>query len=175
MAHNAKTISDSAAALKLANVSELSEKCRSAAAEIKELEKQKAVLQNIVAEAKSSAILAQGRQICGLKLMVSKIEGAKPDEIRRMAEAIRDKLADSVCVIACVNGDSGNLCVACGKEAVAKGALAGKLVGRIAALASGKGGGRPDSAMAGISDVSKVEYALSQADEILTEFVEAKK
>ena len=63
------------------------------------------------------------------------------------------------------------LVVVCGKNAVAKGAHAGKIAGKVAALTGGKGGGRPDSAMAGIGDRFKIEEALDKVNEIVGEFV----
>ena len=88
-----------------------------------------------------------------------------------MAEDIKEKVPNSVVVIASVNGASGNIASACGSEAVAKGAHAGKIVGKVAALTGGKGGGRPDNAMAGIGDSSKAEDAIAQAENIVAEFI----
>ena len=165
------TISEASHALKLANTSELVTRCKAVSEELKAYERQSKILSEAIADLRSSELLAGSRDICGVKLMVSLVKNTKPDEIRKMAEAVRNKMPNSVAVIAGVNDGVGNIAVACGSEAVAKGALAGKLVSRIAALADGKGGGRPDSAMAGVKDISKLNYALSQADEILTEFL----
>ena len=60
------------------------------------------------------------------------------------------------------------LSAACGKEAVAKGAHAGNLVKAAAVIAGGNGGGRPDSAMAGGKDSSKIEEALASAGATLS-------
>ncbi|MBQ5418455.1 MAG: hypothetical protein IIU25_05515, partial [Oscillospiraceae bacterium] len=65
--------------------------------------------------------------------------------------------------IAADNGKSASILCVCGKDAVAKGAHAGKIVKEVAALTGGKGGGRPDSAMAGAGDVSKLAEALGKA------------
>ena len=66
-----------------------------------------------------------------------------------------------------VDGDKANLCVACGKAAQAKGAHAGKLVKAIAELVGGKGGGKPERAMAGVGDISKIDSALNSSKEIV--------
>lgn len=166
-----ETINKSAAALKCANPAELAERCRSVSEEIKVLEKEKAQMQADIAEMKSRELITSGTDVCGIKLIVSKMDGKKPDEIRRMAEFVKDRLPDSVCVIAGINDGKGNLAVTCGKETVKKGILAGKLVGKIAALTGGKGGGRPDSAMAGIGDVSLVGKVLTQTDDIIREML----
>lgn len=168
---NLSLINESASALKLTNSAELAKKCHSVAEELKELEKKNAAMADAIAELRSSALLANMVIIDDLKLIVSKIDGAKPDEIRKMAEAVKAKDDNSIVVIACVNGESGNIAATCGKEAVSKGVAAGKLVARVAALTGGKGGGRPDSAMAGVKDVSRLDAALMRVDDIVREFL----
>ena len=58
-----------------------------------------------------------------------------------------------------------------GKPAIEKGVLAGKVIKNIAELTGGKGGGRPDSAMAGVGDLNKVDDALGQVEKIISELV----
>ena len=169
--HSLGTINDAASALKLANPSELVAKCRSVADEVRSLEKEKRDMSEAIAELKSSALLAGGRDVCGVKLIVSIIRDVKPDEIKKMSEVVKNKVADSVAVIIGVNNGVGNIAVACHKGAVDRGILAGKLAGRVAGLTGGKGGGRPDSAMAGVGDVSKIEYAVTQVDDIVKEML----
>jgi alanyl-tRNA synthetase len=70
-------------------------------------------------------------------------------------------------VIAAVNGADIKLLAIAGKDAVAAGAHAGKLVGAVAAITGGKGGGRPDNAMAGGREADKIGEALSAAAELL--------
>ena len=65
----------------------------------------------------------------------------------------------------------GNLIAVCGKEAVARGAHAGNIVREIAALAGGKGGGRPDSAMAGVTEIFQIDEALTQLTSVVQKFV----
>ena len=132
-------------------------------------------MSDAIAELRSSALLANVVIIDGIKLVVSNVNGAKPDDIRRMAESIRSKGDDIVVVMACVNEGRVNLCAACGKEAVSRGVPAGKLVSRVASLIGGKGGGRPETAMAGGGDEEKLGAAMMQVDDILREFLAAGK
>ena len=66
-----------------------------------------------------------------------------------------------------VDAAHGTFLAVAGEFAVARGAHAGKLVGAVSALTGGKGGGRPDSAMAGIKDAAKVKEALAAAENLL--------
>ena len=164
---NTALINESAQALKLANPTELANRCHAVAEEIKELERKNSAYADAIAELKSSALLSSVVVVEGLNVIVSKFENGKPDEIRKMAEWVKGKDENSVTVIACPT----NIAVACGANAVARGVLAGKMVAKISALTGGKGGGRPDSAMAGVGDASKLGEALLQVDDILREFI----
>ena len=94
-------------------------------------------------------------------------EGA--DALRSMAETAKDSAPNTVAVIAGTNAEKGTVsfACACGKEAIAKGAHAGNIVREVAKIAGGNGGGKPDMAMAGGKDASKIDDALMRADEIL--------
>ena len=168
-------INESAAALKLANPNDLARRCHAVQEELRELERKNSAMSDAIAELRSSALLANVVIIDGIKLVVSNVNGAKPDDIRRMAESIRSKGDDIVVVMACVNEGRVNLCAACGKEAVSRGVPAGKLVSRVASLIGGKGGGRPETAMAGGGDEEKLGAAMMQVDDILREFLAAGK
>ena len=78
---------------------------------------------------------------------------------------------ESGAVLASVNGEKGNLVCACSAAARDKGAHAGKIVQRVAAVTGGKGGGKPDSAMAGIGKTYMVDEALLALDGIAAEFL----
>ena len=89
------------------------------------------------------------------------------DAARALADDIKSKYADTVAVLAVAHGDKLNFIAVAGKDAVSAGAHAGKLVGAVAAVTGGKGGGRPDSAMAGGKDVAKMDDALAAAESTL--------
>jgi len=96
------------------------------------------------------------------------MDNTKPDVARAVCDKVKDSCPNAVCVICAVNEGKGSIVVSCGKEAVAAGANAGKVVREVCALTGGKGGGRPDSAMGGAADLSKAEEALSKAAEIVS-------
>ncbi len=171
MSKETSQINEAAASLKLSNPSDLVMKCKGVSEEVHTLEKENEKLHAALAEIRAESVLSSGEEHNGLNIYHAKFDGLKPDDIRLIAEMVRDKAPNNVCVIACVNGSTGNLAVSCGKEAIAKGVLAGKLAGKVAGLTGGKGGGRPDSAMAGVGDISKLDNALSQVAEVVSEFI----
>ena len=75
-------------------------------------------------------------------------------------------------VIAGVSDDKGNMVCACSKAAQAQGAHAGKIVQRIAAITGGKGGGRPDSAMAGVGQTYMIDEALMSLESIVNDMIQ---
>ena len=97
------------------------------------------------------------------------LKGVKPDALRTVGDKLRDKDPLLVAVLAGIDADKGNLLVVCGKEAVALGANAGKLIKKTAGLLGGGGGGRPDSAMGGISKTDEVEKVLAGFKNIVAE------
>ena len=102
------------------------------------------------------------------ELFTAKIDG-NAQAARSMCDEIKANNANAVAIIAAVDGGKLQFAACAGADAVKAGAHAGKLVGAVAAVTGGKGGGRPDGAMAGGADVSKVEEALAKAAEILAE------
>ena len=161
------TIDKAAAAIKAPNASELAAKCAAAATEIKDLEKQIAELNSKLASGQLDTVLDNAKAYKNVRISSVKLSGVKPDVLRTMGDQIKDKAPD---IIAVLVSDSSMLCVS-GKEAVSAGAHSGKIVQKIAAVTGGKGGGRPDNAMAGIGDVSKVDEALAALENVVAEFV----
>ncbi|MDE5854054.1 MAG: alanine--tRNA ligase [Ruminococcus sp.] len=165
------TITDSAKALKLANVNELPEKCASVTAELKEKEKQLESLNQQAANARVSAMFDNAIEVNGVKVVSAKMDGTSPDALRKMGDSVKDRQDDVIALFAGINGEKGTLYCVCTAGAVKKGAHAGKLVQKTSALTGGKGGGRPDSAMAGIGDIAKTDDAVSAFTSIVEEFV----
>ncbi len=167
MTQHIDTINNAAATLKVANPAGLVARCKGVMDEVKSLEKANAELSGEIAKMRSSSLADNAKDVNGVKLICAVMGDANGGELRQMAESLRDKDELNVCVLI----SNTNIAVACGKQAVAKGAMAGKIVGKIAAITNGKGGGRPDSAMAGVGDKNLVNDALNGAEEIVAEFV----
>jgi alanyl-tRNA synthetase len=88
---------------------------------------------------------------------------AAADVVRSLGDELKARYDDIVAVLATKRDGAVQLLAVAGKNAVASGAHAGKLVGAVAAITGGKGGGRPDNAMAGGRDTDKIAEALASA------------
>ena len=107
-------------------------------------------------------------EIGGLNVYVGRVDGSTPDALRKMGDELKKKGENTIGVIAGATGDKASIVAVCAPDAVANGVKAGDLVREIAKLAGGGGGGRPDSAMAGAKDISKLDDALKKVSDIVS-------
>ncbi len=155
-----------AAELKSVNVNDNPARAAALQSEIKALKKE---LDAANAKLSQNALASLASvSVGGAELFTAKVDGGA-QAARSMCDEIKAKNPKSVAVIAAVEGGKLQFAASAGKDAVSLGAHAGKLVGAVAAITGGKGGGRPDGAMAGGADASKVEEALAAAASILAE------
>ncbi len=159
-------ISDVARELKVQDSHSLAKKAVSVQAEMKELKRELESLNSRLSELKSSALLENVKSVKGYKLLTAKLD-SKPDEARAVCDSFKSKYPDGVIVLAAVFGGKLNFVAAAGGEAVKAGAHAGNILKEISVICDGKGGGRPDSAMSGGKDISKIDLALSRVEELL--------
>ena len=103
-----------------------------------------------------------------VKVVAAQVDIKNMDEMRDLADKVKDRGSDIVCVLASVvSDDKINFAAVCGADAVKAGAHAGNILKQVAKMTGGGGGGRPDSATAGGKDVSKLEEALEAVDNIV--------
>ena len=162
---------ESAAALKVAKPEDVAAKCVAVAAEVKALEREKAELNAKIAASQTGDVMANAVAVGAVRAATVQLTDVAADALRKMGDEAKDKNPDAVVVFASVNGSSASFLCVCGKDAVASGANAGKIVKEVAAVTGGKGGGRPDSAMAGAGDVALVGKALEAVSSIVGNFV----
>ena len=165
------TILNVAQSLKISNISEIENKAESIAAEMKHMEKEIDRLNRAAAQSQTKNLFDNAVEIKGVKLVVSSFDGVTPDELRTMGDTVKDMASNVVAVLTSVNGVKGTILAVCGADAVKLGVHAGKLVSAISALTGGKGGGRPDSAMAGVGDVNKIPEAVKGTNTIVEEMI----
>ena len=106
-------------------------------------------------------MLKNAVEVGGLHVVTCSQTDCDAAKLRQIGDVLRDKDSAVVAVVAAVNGEKITFQCVCGKDAVAKGVKAGDIIRAITAIAGGKGGGKPDSAMGGGNDVSKLDEALA--------------
>jgi len=121
-------------------------------------------------------ILTGARDIGGLKVITSVVDDADVDidKLRHIEDTLRDWEVGIVAVIAAIKDDKITIMVGCGKVAIEKGIKAGELIREITKLCGGSGGGKPEFAMGGGKDVSKLRDALSAVDTFVREKLDSR-
>ena len=160
-------INQAAAELKVPNTNDLAKRANAVMGEIASLKKEIEALNNKIAVSKLDGVLGSAKQIKSVKLIAFNADGMDVDSARTLGDKIKAEHSDTVAVLAVNSNGKLNFIAVAGKDAVANGVHAGKLVGAVAAVTGGKGGGRPDSAMAGGQDATKIDEALRKAEEIV--------
>ncbi|WP_066459069.1 alanine--tRNA ligase [Anaerotruncus rubiinfantis] len=167
----AALMDQTAAALKVGSHSELPVKAAAVTAEIKELQKELDSVNAKIAEAQSMGMFEKAQEVGGLRIANAQLTGAKIEALRAIGDRAKDMKPDMVCVLTTVNDGKATILVVCGKDAVEKGAHAGKIVKEFASLCGGSGGGRPDSAMGGTTEIFKVDEAMAQLPAIVQKMI----
>ena len=106
-------------------------------------------------------LLKSAVDVKGLHVVTCSKDNCDANTLRQLGDVLRDKDSAVVAVVASVNNGKITFQCVCGKDAVQKGVKAGDIIKAITAIAGGKGGGKPDSAMGGGNDVSKLSEALA--------------
>ncbi|OQY40287.1 MAG: alanine--tRNA ligase [Candidatus Cloacimonetes bacterium 4572_65] len=137
--------------------------------ELKNLQKE---LESIKAQQSSGVLddlIKSSTTIADVKVVSGKVNVANPNELRQIGDQLKDKIGSGIGIlIAPVKGKVSVLVIV--TKDLTKRFQAGKIVGKIAEIVGGRGGGRPDSAMAGGKDISKIDEALEKVTEILETF-----
>ena len=158
----------SVAALFKANPADVLAKVEQQAAELKEARRVIQQYKDKESAGGADAMLKSAKEIGGLRVLTEKVEG-DANALRKLGDALRDKDSAVVAVMAAVNGEKITFQCVCGKDAVAKGIRAGDIIKSITAIAGGKGGGKPDSAMGGGNDLSKLDAALAAVEAFVSD------
>ncbi|MBE6685942.1 MAG: alanine--tRNA ligase [Ruminococcaceae bacterium] len=160
MAEKDELILNTAKELKSANVADITKRASALQAELKAAKSEIEALNGKMAASKASELTKDARDIKGLSVCAVETKDIAVDVARTMCDNVKADNSKAVIVIACNCGGKLNFVAACGKDAVALGAHAGNIVREISVIAGGKGGGRPDSAVSGAKDASKIADAL---------------
>jgi len=113
------------------------------------------------------ALLDSKVDVSGVSLLCAKFEGIDMNSLKETADSLRDKVGSGVVVLSNVVDNKVNFVVTATNDVIEKGIHSGNIVREVAKIANGKGGGRPNMAQAGATDISKVDEALSYASEVI--------
>jgi alanyl-tRNA synthetase len=153
------SVAQAAGALK-APPTELNARLAQVLDQVKTLEKEVSALKGKVAAAQSDELLTQAVDIKGTKLLVAKLEGADAKTLRDTMDKLKDKMKSAVIVLAAVDGEKVNIAAGVTADNTGK-VKAGELANFVAQQVGGKGGGKPDMAMAGGTDAAALPKALA--------------
>ena len=165
-------LANTAVALKANNMKDVAARAQAVTAELKEANKQLEIAKAKLASSQIDGLFQNAVEVDGVRIVTVYLNGTTPDTLRSMMDKLRDKEPNAVGALIGTDGSKTTLAVGVGKNALARGLKAGALVKQIAAIAGGNGGGKPDFAMAGIRDTSKIDDALNAVEGIVKESLE---
>ena len=165
-------LANTAVALKANNMKDVAARAQAVTAELKEANKQLEIAKAKLASSQIDGLFQNAVEVDGVRIVTVYLNGTTPDTLRSMMDKLRDKEPNAVGALIGTDGSKTTLAVGVGKNALASGLKAGALVKQIAAIAGGNGGGKPDFAMAGIRDTSKIDDALNAVEGIVKENLE---
>ena len=168
MNRNQALLFEAAAVLK-AKPGELREKAEQNMAELREMRHTIEKFRAKEAAGETERFLMGGHDLGDLKVLTATLPNADAAKLRQMGDMLRDKQPNVVAVLSAVNDGKITFLAVCGKEAVAKGVKAGDIIKSVTAICGGKGGGKPDSAMGGGTDLLKLDDALAKVDDLVAE------
>jgi alanyl-tRNA synthetase len=134
-------------------------------AEIKQLQRENESLAAKLGNIEAGSLVSNAKQIEGVTVLSAKVQAAEMNNLRNMADDLKQKLGSAVIVLGSVHDGKVNLIAAVTKDLIEKGFHAGKLIKEVATRCGGGGGGRPDMAQAGGKDPEKLDAALQFVDE----------
>jgi alanyl-tRNA synthetase len=132
--------------------------------QVRQLERELSAIKGKLASSQGDDLATQAIDIAGVKVLAATLEGADANTMRETMDKLKDKLKSAVIVLATVNGEKVSVAAGVTKDLIAK-VKAGDLVNYVAAQVGGKGGGKPDMAMAGGTDASQLPKALDSVED----------
>ena len=157
--------------LKATNVNDFADVCRHTVNEIKNKDKEIERLTSKLSALSIDSLFTNSEIKKGVRIISGSFNATNSAVLKTMTDRVLELAPKCVAVLFGIDGDKGTIAVACGKEALEKGAHAGKIVKQVAELVDGKGGGKPERAMAGVGNLSKIDDALLKVEDIVLSMV----
>ena len=152
-----------------AKPADLIAKAKGFTAELKEARQNVERMKEKILHSDVDRFLYASKNIGGIKVITTTRTDLEAGDLRKLGDFLRDKDPDTVAVLATATENKVTFVAVCGKNAVARGIRAGDLVRAVSAVTGGKGGGKPDSAMGGGSEVLKIDDALAIVDDFVAD------
>lgn len=164
------TVLKSAAAKLKANPKEVANRIDGLLQEMKQLQRENESLASKLGNIEAGSLVEQVKEVNGVKVLSAKVQGVDMNQLRNMADDLKQKLGSAILVLGSVNDDKVNIIAAVTKDLIDQGYHAGKIVKEVATRCGGGGGGRPDMAQAGGKDPNKLDQALASVEEFVKSF-----
>lgn len=153
------------------NTAELIEKATMVMEDLKDAHKEMEQIREKIASGQVTSLLSNYKEVKGVRIFINQMQGLNGDELRTLGDKMREHMDCGVAVFASEADGKITFTAVASKSAVEKGIHAGKLIGQVAKVAGGGGGGKPDSAQAGGKIPEKIDDALAIVDNIVNEQV----
>jgi alanyl-tRNA synthetase len=157
-------LKDAAAKLKT-NLKDVPSRIETVLAEVKDLQRENESLTAKLSNIEASSLVSNVKDVNGVQVLVAKVQATDMNNLRAMADDLKQKLDSVIIVLGSAQGDKVNLIAGVTKDYIERGFHAGKLVKEVASRCGGGGGGRPDMAQAGGKDPEKLDAALNFVEE----------
>ena len=154
-------IDETARELKCQNPNDIAKRASATVEETRQAKREIEALNAKMAGSRVDEMLQNATQVGPFSVITADLGDMAVDAVRSLGDKLKDKNSSVVAVFAIHSGEKLNFIAVCGKDAVANGAHAGNILREVSAVTGGKGGGRPDSAMSGGKDISKIADALA--------------
>jgi alanyl-tRNA synthetase len=173
MRHKDELLEQTSLALKVNNVLDLPMKAAQFMSEKKEEEHQLNILNDKLAATQINSILQSIKEVRGIKIITGIFNDSDSSSLKTIIDKLKDRLTNTavVAVLSSIQNGKASLIAYSSPEAQNSGIKAGNLVKAVAQVAGGNGGGKPDLAMAGVKDISKVQYAVESTYQIVENMI----
>ncbi|HSJ38067.1 MAG TPA: alanine--tRNA ligase [Planococcus sp. (in: firmicutes)] len=161
-----QTLEETASLLK-SNPKDIVQKTQSVLADLKALQRENESLMAKISNAQSAGILESVRTVGDVQVLSARVEAKDNNQLRQMMDDLKGKLGNAVIVLGAVDGEKVMLAAGVTKELAGGKYHAGQIVKHVAEQCGGKGGGRPDMAMAGAKEPAKLDAALASVYDLV--------
>ncbi|KWW14028.1 alanine--tRNA ligase [Peribacillus simplex] len=147
------------------NLKDVPSRIETVLAEVKDLQRENESLTAKLSNIEAGSLVSNVKEINGVQVLVAKVQATDMNNLRAMADDLKQKLDSVIIVLGSAQGDKVNLIAGVTKDYIDRGFHAGKLIKEVASRCGGGGGGRPDMAQAGGKDPGKLDAALNFVEE----------